>query len=284
MRRNARLLRFFVVMFAVSSIIPMALQGQDQSVPELTDAEKEEFLLNGDIGRMREIGEGRANTRQATLNDGRLEHDAHVQTIEDDRRGTRTDIPGGVTELNFQDMYQFNIAAYRLDRLINLNMVPVSVKRRVLGDWAAVTWWVDDLQMMERERVQQGIHPTNMSEWNNQMYNVLLFHELVYNIDPHGGNQLITNDWQIQLVDFTRAFRTNKDLWRPDSFRPRVDRLVYEGLKALNEDRLTEVMEELLRPNQIRAILARRDVIVGLLDEAIATLGEEIVFRDFPRR
>ena len=139
MRRNVRLLRVFVVMFAVSFIIPMALQGQDQSVPELTDAEKEEFLLNGDIGRMREIGEGRANTRQATLNDGRLELYAHVQTIEDDRRGTRTEIPGGVTELNFQDMYQFNIAAYRLDRLINLNMVPVSVKRRVLGSGSVST-------------------------------------------------------------------------------------------------------------------------------------------------
>ncbi len=275
-------LRAFVVLCAVSIIIPLALRAQDQSVLALTDAQKEEFLLHADIGRMREIGEGRTNTRRATLNDGRFEHDAHVQTIVDDRRGELTAVPGGVTELNFQDLYQFNIAAYRLDRLINLQMVPVSVERRVQGDGAAVTWWVDD-SMMERERVQQGINPPNRPEWNNQMYNVLLFHELVYNTDPHGGNQLITNDWQIRLIDFTRAFRNFEELRRPENVT-RVDRLVYAGLKALDEDRLAEVMEDLLSGTQIRAILARRDVIVGLLDEAIATLGEELVFRDLPWR
>jgi hypothetical protein len=31
------------------------------------------------------------------------------------------------TELNFRDTWKFNVAGYKLDRLLGMNMVPVSV-------------------------------------------------------------------------------------------------------------------------------------------------------------
>ena len=56
------------------------------------------------------------------------------------------------TEFNFRDSYKFNMAAYELDKLLELNMVPVSVERKVGGNMAAVTWWVDDGLMTELDR------------------------------------------------------------------------------------------------------------------------------------
>jgi hypothetical protein len=61
---------------------------------------------------------------------------------------------GRNTELNFKDTYRYNIAGYRVAKLIGLTTVPMSVERTVEGKVAAVTWWVDDVQMDEKERMK----------------------------------------------------------------------------------------------------------------------------------
>ncbi len=93
-----------------------------------------------------------------------------------------------------------------LDLIINLNMVPVSVERKVARRIGSFAWWVDDMQMMEAERYKKKISPPNQAAWLDQMANVRIFNELVYNTDPNLGNLLITNDWGIRLIDFSRAF------------------------------------------------------------------------------
>ena len=97
----------------------------------LTPEQKEEFLLNAKVVSSKGIGVGINNTRRATLSDGKLTHDAHVQTVDIRKQEFKT-LRG--TELNFRDSYKYNIAAYRLDRLLGLNMLPVSVERKVGGD------------------------------------------------------------------------------------------------------------------------------------------------------
>ena len=90
-------------------------------------------------------------------------------------------------EINFRDSYKYNIAAYKLDRLLGLNMVPVSVEWKVAGDSAAVTWWFDDIMMMDKERYTKKIQvpAAKRASWNDQMYQVRVFNELIYNTDPH---------------------------------------------------------------------------------------------------
>ena len=141
--------------------------------------------------------------------DGRS-HDAHIQTVDLSKHKARV---GRQTQLNFRDSYRFNVAAYRLDRLLGLCMVPVSVQRTVGGEKAAVTWWVDDVQMMEKERVKEGIKPPNAKEWMLQGYRRRVFNELVYNTDFNRGNLLITENWKVWLIDFTRAFRGSRSLF-----------------------------------------------------------------------
>ena len=43
-----------------------------------------------------------------------------------------------------------------------------------------------------------------------------VFQELIYNTDPNLGNMLITNDWQVKIIDFTREFRTREGLRTPE--------------------------------------------------------------------
>ena len=131
---------------------------------------------SAEIIRLERLRIGVTHSRRATLSlDGRL-HDAHVQTVDVLKHETRV---RGRTEPALRDCYRFNIAAYRLDRMLGLGMVPVSVERVVEGEQAAVTWWVDDVLMMERDRVERGIPPErprspyktrpDCSQWRRRM-------------------------------------------------------------------------------------------------------------------
>ena len=277
MRRERTIRATLVALFSVVlASAPTPASGQQETTAsQLTDDEKEEFLRTAEIGRKRGLDVGVTRSDRATLDDGHLKHDAHIQTIDEFRRGVTT-LRRSV-EVNFQDSYKFNIAAYRLDRLINLNMVPVSVERRIGRRNAAVTWWVDDVQMMELDRHEKKIQPPDVPAWSDQMFNVRVFNELVYNTDPNLGNVVITNDWQIRLIDYTRGFRRWKKLRTPENLGPRIDRRVYDGLRGLDQETLTGVMDGLLTKSQIEGILARRDLILQYFDEEIAQKGASVI-------
>lgn len=242
-------------------------------MPALSDAEKEAFLLKAKIVRTRGVSTGITGTRRMTLSDGKLTHDASFQTINEMKPSFQT---ARGTELNFKDSYKYNIAAYRLDRLMNLNMIPVSVERRVAGHSGSMTWWVDNVQMMELNRFEKNITPPDQDAWNDQMYQARIFNELVYNTDANLGNILITHDWRIWLIDFSRGFRTHKKLRAPENLQNCViDPRFLSGMKGLTEDGLKKAMKDLLTGSEISGLLARRDVIVEHFNGLIASQGDK---------
>ena len=250
--------------------VPGWSNGPDKPFTQWQDKEKEEFLLTAEVVKIKGISTGVTGTRRATLSDGPTTHDAHIQTIDVSKPEYKT--PFG-TEINFRDSYKFNIAAYQLDRLINLNMVPVSVERKVKGKTAAVTWWVDDMQMMERERYEKKLQAPSAFEWMDQMHNVRVFIELVYNTDPNLGNYVITNDWRLYMIDFSRAFRMSPKL-RSAQNLGRIDQRVYDGLRSLTREEVESELGSLLRKSEMKGLLARKDLILEFFDAAIAEKGE----------
>jgi len=252
----------------------------EQTATALSDAQIEEFLLHADVLRSRGVSTGITGTKRATLSDGKLTHDASVQTIDIYKASFQT---ARGTELNFRDSYKYNIAAYRLDRLLGLNMIPVSVQRSVQGKTGAVTWWIDDVKMMEKDRFQKKVDPPDQAAWNDQMHQARVFNELVYNTDANLGNLLITNDWRLWMVDFSRAFRQHKDLREPKNLTNcKLDRRVYNALRGLNEQALQEKLGDVLREPEIRALLGRRDRIMAHFEQQIAQKGEQAIICDAP--
>jgi hypothetical protein len=249
-----------------------------QAPPQWSDAEKEKFLLTAKVIRTRGVSTGITGTQRATLSDGKQTHDASIQTVDISKPTFQT---ATGTELNFRDSYKYNIAAYRLDRLLALNMIPVSVQRTVKGTTGAVTWWVDNVKMMEKDRFQKKIDAPDPDDWNDQMYQVRVFNELVYNTDANLGNLLITEDWQLRMIDFSRAFRLYKELRDPKNLiNCRLDRRLYDGLRVLNEESLTQRLRDVLRANEISGVLARRDRILAYFDEQISHRGAQSVICD----
>ncbi len=230
----------------------------------LSDSQIEQFLRTAKVVHTKGAGKGVTGSVRATLSDGTLTHDAQIQTI-DDRR-TIFDAPGAV-EFNFQDSWKFNVAAYRLDRLIGLDMIPVTVSRQWKSSRAAFTWWLDDVAMDEGKRLKEKIQPPDTGPWNEQMQLVRVFDQLIYNVDRNGGNLLIGKTWKVWAIDHTRAFRTDHNL-KAAANVTKCDRQVLERMKGLTKEGLEQAIGEFVTKSQIDALLARRDKIVSILEHA----------------
>jgi hypothetical protein len=209
-----------------------------------------------------------------------LQHEAHIQSI-DVQNNSFTSSRG--TELNFKDSYKFNIAAYRLDKIMDLNMIPVSVVRKVAGKTSAVTWWVDDKMFDDVDRKKQGIDPPNQDDWNKQMYVVRVFDQLIYNTDRNLGNLVIDKQWRMWMIDHTRAFRLQTKLQNEKNL-VMCDRKLLASLRKLDQETLDEQLLPFLTKGEVKAILTRRDLIVKFFDNAVKEKGEGAVLYDLPAR
>jgi hypothetical protein len=248
-----------------SSWVAAQSAPQQESTPALaTDAEREAFLSKARVVRTRPAAKGVTNTLRATLSDGVVTHDASIQTIDQSQavfQGNRG------TELNFTDRWQFNVAAYKIDRLLGIYMIPTTVERRHGSSGGSFTWWVDDVLMDEQERYRQKHSAPDTEDWNQQMSIVRLFDQLIANVDRNLGNLLIDKQWAIWMIDHSRAFRINKDLRSPENVT-RAERQLLERLRNMDRDALRQELKNYLNPTEIDALVARRDVIVERIEKA----------------
>src|SRR5690242_20674569 len=85
------------VLLLVAAIWPLALA--EDPAPRRSRAEMEQFLMNAEVVQRKALGQGVTNSEKAVLSDGKLQHEAHIQSI-DVQNNTFTSSRG--TELNFK--------------------------------------------------------------------------------------------------------------------------------------------------------------------------------------
>jgi hypothetical protein len=163
-----------------------------------------------------------------------------------------------------------------LAELVGLDdMLPVYVERSWHGSAGSLSWWLP-AKMDEADRIRQNITPSDPDAWNNQMYKVRVFDQLIYDDDPNLTNVLISEDFKIWRVDFSRAFRLYKDL-RNSKDLVRCDRSLFEKLKALDANELAAKTKGYLSKDEVKAVMARRDKIVTQFQKMISEKGEKEV-------
>jgi hypothetical protein len=249
------------------------LLGQQQSTL-LAKEDVRKFLLIAEIIKSEEIGKGLTHPWRLTLSDGKLTHDASFQDV--NIRTQEAGFAGGGRELNFADSYHFNIAAYELACLLGIDdMVPVTVEREWKGRNGSLSWWVD-VKMDEQERLEKGLRPPSTHLWNRQMYKVLVFSQLIYDTDRNVQNILISSDWRIWIIDFTRAFRTIRKI-QDEKVLLKCERTLLAKLRGLPRAEVESAVGDHLTKWEIDALLSRRDQIVSHFDKLVAEKGESQV-------
>jgi hypothetical protein len=252
---------------------PVAHRLLAQSFDKLQSTEIERFLTESPIRLGKTLG-GVTRSRQAILELDGVTRYAVWKTIDEKRTGV-TSLGRAGSEINFQDTWKTEIPAYELDKLIGLNMVPAAVARTYQNKQGALIAWVD-LGMSEGERVKKQLAPPNAAAWSQNMANVQLFDNLIYNIDRHANNIWITKDWDIILIDHSRSFRAFNNL-RTESELRRFSKSLLAALGKLDRATLDKKMSKYLEGAQIGALLARRDAILARARRLAEEQGEAAV-------
>src|SRR6266566_2733129 len=208
MQESFRFLTRPLAIALACAMIPLAAPAADDVA--LTKDQIKVFLQTAKVIKYKESRKGVTHPWRLTLSDGTITHDGSFQSI--DEHKSEMKLASGKVEFGFVDSYKYNIAAYELSELVGLDdMVPVYVERKWQGKTGSLSWWLP-VKMDEADRVEKKIAAPDSDKWNKQMYRIRVFDELVYETDPNLTNVLIGEDWQVWRVDFSRAFRTSKDL------------------------------------------------------------------------
>ncbi len=181
----------------------------------------------------------------------------------------------------YWESYLSEIAAYELDRLLELNMVPPTVEKRVNGTMMSAQMFVDHCVWLKELK---GQPPPDVLKWNRQVHRQRVFDNLVANIDRNEGNLLVYRapsteaqrrpEWHLVLIDHSRCFTSTKKM---QFAMTQIDRPLLDRLKALDRPRLEARMGKLL-VDGVDALLARRDAIVRHFEQLAAVKGEAQVY------
>jgi hypothetical protein len=223
-------------------------------------AEYAEYLRTAPIVKVVDVGQGVTKPRRAFFRSGGIAESALVKPLRPGRRA------------GFWESYKSEIAAYEMDRLLGLDMVPVTVERRVEGAQASVQLWLKGRLLSQIEEQK----PPDQQEWNRQVCRHRVFDALIANIDRNAGNILIDDEWNVILIDHSRAFAANRMPFEKEITR--VDRELFEALKALEEETVMERLKPWLFESSIRRLLERRDKLVAKLERLVEEKGEAAVF------
>jgi hypothetical protein len=220
----------------------------------LPDDDLENWLAEAEVAAVEELDAGITQPQRVTLQKDGVELRAVFKRLSTDFGSTNRK-----QALDNADRFEYEIAAYRLDRLLGLEMVPVTIPRTIDGRRGILQFWVDD-SINLRTMLERKLQPDGWCEAGPQ-YNLMnVFDVLIHNTDRTQENALFTRDWSLVLIDHSRAFPTYQK-------RPR---LLYQGeltlppalagrLADLDHETLQQALGAWLHRRQIDALLKRRD-------------------------
>jgi hypothetical protein len=177
--------------------------------------------------------------------------------------------------------YQHEVAAFELDRLLDIGLVPVVVTREVDGKRGALRPVAEtaldlvslrDIQDLEGAPPEETIkavaeaYGLGLDELKEQVVRARVFDGLIGNLGRTDVDKLfIPAEGRVALVDQDEAFglspEVDAELMNPCRPMP-ADLRIY--LMELNAEDLQEDLGELLNPAQIDAVLTRRDRVLEL--------------------
>jgi len=262
-------LAFFCGPSVFGQFLPQEIVGRERI---------ERFLLTAEILRTELIGEGVTNPTRVYLAKDGIEAKAAWKN------------PSGMP-LGILEGWQYEIAAYRMDKLLGLNMIPPTVERTLNGKKGSLQYWVENKYSL-LDLQEKGISmPVSAIENTERMkYLTRAFDSLIANEDRTQQNVRYTEDWRTILIDHSRSFRsgrefTEKLLFGPHGVRKsaeerpflyrRLPRAFVERLKSLTFENVKDAVGTYLTDKEIGSVLARRDLLLKDIAEMVQAQGED---------
>jgi hypothetical protein len=235
------------------------------------EAEFEQFLRTAKVASLKEVPVGVTRPSRAYLEPGGLSESMAWKPI----------TPG--LHNGFYESYRSEIAAYELDKMLGLGMVPPTVERDVDRKTGAAVMWASPTKSFKElggapgQGGVPGPPPAKVAGWARQLVRAKMFDNIIANKDPNLGNWLVDPDWHLILIDHSRAFTGLKSLVHK---MDNIDGPLWEKFKALDEPTLVAAVGKWVGKGEIRAILSRRDAMRQEIDRLVKARGESVILRD----
>ncbi|ACV27365.1 metallophosphoesterase [Kangiella koreensis] len=164
---------------------------------------------------------------------------------------------------NFADRFLYDLAAYKLDRLLGLYLVPYTAPFKYKGQSGVIQYWIED-SISKTELIQNKQQLQSYCSAKDEQALMHVFDLLIHNDDRNTGNELYSLDTgYLWLIDHSRSFRNQYMLPKYDLPPLSSLSLQFEqALKSLSKQSLEEELGSLLNAKQIAALLKRRDKIL----------------------
>ena len=188
--------------------------------------------------------------------------------------------------------WQYEIAAYEMDKLLDLNLIPPTVEKEFKGKPGSLQFWVSsEFSELDVYEKKMGIPRSKFQNKENMKYITRAFDSLIANDDRTQQNILYTKDWRVILIDHSRSFRAGKKYTkklmygakglkkvgrRPMLFR-RLPRALVEKVKALNYDDIKNATGPYLTEKEINAVLLRKELFLKEIEKMVKEQGEDKV-------
>lgn len=191
-------------------------------------------------------------------------------TITDITRRTEVQISDGTYTVNAvfakrrgKGFYP-GVAAYRMDRLLDLDMVPVTVKRRIDGDDGSLQFMPENTTN-EAKRSSSGLGGGASCPIMDQWAAMYVFDVLVYNEGRTQARMMYDKlTWGLILSEHHRAFANKKG--RPGHLK-NAQVTVSAGWKSalgeLTDEALQENFSDVLDKRRLKALASRRDQLIS---------------------
>ncbi len=264
-----------IVFLALLTAVPVRAQFTAEEIAQRPFWE--EFLKTAEIVDSEEIGEGVTKPLKLSLQKAEVKSKACWKN------------PKGLRD-GFLEGWQYEIAAYELDKLIGLSMVPPAVERDFNGKPGALIYWVtSEYSLLDLMEKNIPIPESAREHTENMKYLARAWDCLVANDDRTQQNIRYTKDWRVLLIDHSQAFRSSKEYaerlifgrngikhtsdGKPFLFR-RLPRWFVEKLRTVDCRNIQEAVGFLLTDREIDAVCKRKALLLAEIDAMIKESGE----------
>ena len=163
------------------------------------------------------------------------------------------------------DSYQYEIAAYELDKLLDFNIVPPVVERAIEKEKGSLQVFLEDC-ITERDRKKTNIQPPNPKRFQESLDEIRVFENLVYNKCQNlEDTHIHKTTWKVCRVDFSESFAPSPDLI-PGCEITFCSERIFQNLRNLDLPTLQSVLSPYLNADEIKALLERRNKILEKLE------------------
>ena len=244
---------------------------------ELAEREKwEDFLLTAEIVDQAQPwkgGQAVTDPWELTLEKDGIRHKALWKDAKGRMKG-------------FWENWKWEIAAYRLDKLLGLNMVPPTVEKRFRGSRGSCQLYWGEISIKHKIENKVKTPSYKIFPLNRAYFIQRTFDNLICNGDRHQENFRLTDDFRLILIDHSRCFRTSgrysKRLLYDEKHKQKLmmkelPRVLYQKIQGLTSATIQEAVGDYLTAKEIEFMLLRRDTIVQWIEKRIEKLGEDKV-------